>query len=203
MAKINSAVPKMTATQLAEMKREQAANGALGKKRKAYYIPVSERLAERKKGTAGKKVEKQIRLATVATKILPKPKEQKEIASVSGSEATECSVCGKPLSRHSSVENGMGEVCASKIKMLPAGTTLEDHYAKIMVDDIPEGYIKLKDAIAKLNEKGVSTYRIIQAIGGERMILKPLNSHFKVVMVNHVRYINNEAIRNWRELEKV
>ena len=97
----------------------------------------------------------------------------------------------------------MGDTCANKIKLLAPGTTLEDHYAKIMVDEIPEGYLKLKDAINKLKEKGISTYRIVQAIGGDRMLRKPLNGNFKVVIYMGTRYINGASVKNWKDLLKV
>jgi hypothetical protein len=163
-----------------------------------------ERKAARAAEKERKKQEKALRAAeSKKPKNLSKPdKPETQRSAVSDGTAV-CSLCGKTLTRGTSIENGMGPDCAAKIKLLPAGTTMEDHYEKLTATEVPEGYIKLRDAYKKLKEKGISAYRLTQAIGGDRMLRKPLNSHFKVVFVNHVRYINGEALKNWKELEKV
>lgn len=150
--------------------------------------------------TLGKKISKSLNKAAASLKT---SKAKAEATNGSSSGSGICSLCHKPLSRHSSVSAGMGDTCAGKIKLLPAGTTMEDHYAKITVTEIPDGYIKLKDAVAKLKEKGISGYRLMQAIGGERMLRKPLNSNFKTVMFGNTRYINGACLKSWRDLEKV
>lgn len=206
---------------------------APAKKRKSYYVPVAERTKEKsaakREAKEAKKAEQALRegkdvpapnakkrsalAKTAAKKVVSassksKPAKKpvsKPTASSSNADSGEaiCSLCHKPLSRHSSVEAGMGEVCSSKIKLLAPGTTMEDHYEKLTVMTLPDGYIKLKDAITKLNGKGVSTYRILQAIGGDRMLRKPINSNFKVVIFGRTRYINGACLKNWRDLEKV
>lgn len=197
------------------------------KKRKSYYVPVAERTKEKsaakREATAAKKAELAVREGKDAVvpnakkrsalkKAAKKPTTKKIVAKLSKPEADKgggtsgeavCSLCRKPLSRHTSVSAGMGEVCQGKIKLLPAGTTMEDHYEKITVWELPDGYIKLKDAIEKLNAKGISTYRVLQAIGGDRMLRKPINPNFKVVIFGRTRYINGACIKNWRDLEKV
>lgn len=193
------------------------------KKRKSYYVPVAERTKEKsaakREATAAKKAELALRegkdavvptakkrsaLAKAAKKLTAKPTAAKKADKSDGANAEAvCSLCHKPLSRHTSVSAGMGEVCQGKIKLLPAGTTMEDHYENITVWELPDGYIKLKDAIEKLNAKGISTYRVLQAIGGDRMLRKPINSNFKVVIFGRTRYINGACIKNWRDLEKV
>ena len=193
------------------------------KKRKSYYVPVAKKNAEadrsavarahdrkaaKKADKAAKKslkaglgivVPKKTTKTTTKTTIKDKPAR----ASKPASDEAVCTICHKPLSKHTSVAQGMGDTCAMKIKLLPAGTTMEDHYEKLTVGDVPVGYIKLKDAIAKLNEKGITTHRIVQAIGGDRMLRKPLNNNFKVIFVGRVRYINGACLKNWRDLEKV
>lgn len=199
-------------------------------KRKSYYIPVAERhkekLAAKKQQKQAKKSEADLRdgkdvkiepnarkraadrkvvktVAKTKTKTKTKPVAKKQDVGKGGTGSEICSLCHKPLSRHTSISAGMGDTCAGKIKLLPAGTTMEDHYAKITVMDVPDGYIKLQDAIKKLKEKGISGYRIMQAIGGERMLRKPINSHFKVVFVGNTRYINGSCLKNWKDLEKI
>ena len=190
------------------------------RKRKSYYVPVSQRVAADNKTAAkraaDRKAEKKaVRKGTVVTKkgiaslkIVAKAAAKKHAAKdepkgASWSGEAVCSICHKPLSKHTSVQNGMGDTCANKIKLLPAGTTLEEHYEKLSADEVPEGYLKLKDAIAKLNDKNISTYRVLQAVGGDRMLRKPLNSHFKVVIVAGTRYINGASIKNYKDLIKV
>lgn len=114
-----------------------------------------------------------------------------------------CSVCGKDLSRHSSVENGMGDTCAAKIKLLPKGVTLEQHYEGLTKTDVPDGWIKLSEAIAKAQSKGISGYRFIQACGGDRMIRKPINKFFQVAFVSGTRYINADCMKHLEDLKKV
>jgi hypothetical protein len=180
-------------------------------KRKSYYIPVAERAAARKASAVQQKAEKAVRSAGIASNA-PKratvAKAAKKIAkpvaekSSSSGEAV-CSICHKPLSNHVSVGNGMGAICSSKIKLLPKGTTLEDHYASITLDEAPDGFIKLRDALEKLKAKGISVYRVVQAMGGDRMLRPPLNDNFKVVFVAGTRYINGACLKNWKDLEKV
>lgn len=126
-------------------------------------------------------------------------------SSGSGKALTEaiCSICHKPLSRHTSVSQGMGDTCAAKIKMLPKGVTLEQHYESMIKTDVPDGWIKLSEAIEKARKKGISGYRFIQACGGDRMIRKPINSFFKVIFVANTRYINGECMKHLGDLEKV
>lgn len=117
-------------------------------------------------------------------------------------DTTHCSICHKPLSRGTSVASGMGDICQHKMKLLPAGTTLEQHYENISLPDVPEGWVKLKDVVVKAKAKGVSTYRFVQAIGGDRMLRKPINKHFKVVIVDAVRYIDPVCLKHLGDLEK-
>jgi hypothetical protein len=114
-----------------------------------------------------------------------------------------CSICGKPLSRHTSVTNGMGDTCAAKIKLLPKGVSLEQHYEGLTVMEIPTGYIMLKEAIAKAMNKGTSKYRFLQATGGDRHIRKPFSNHFKVVYVGNKRYVPKSSLEHLKELVKV
>lgn len=184
-------------------------------KRKSYYVPVSQRVKEADKNAV--KIAHERKLAKAEDKAKKKaakdlanaikPVARVKPASKSSDKVSDgtdvCSLCGKTLTRGTSISAGMGPDCAAKIKLLPAGKTLEDHYEAITEVEVPAGYIKLRDALKKINDKGISSYRLIQAIGGDRMLRKPLNSHFKVVLVNHVRYINGEALSNWKELEKI
>jgi hypothetical protein len=138
----------------------------------------------------------------------PKPVVKKEAPKEASKQAKGamtkvCSFCGKPLSRHSSVEAGMGDVCNSKHKLLPAGMTIENYRSGLTEVDVPDGWIKLKEAIAKAKTKGVSGYRFLQACGGDRMLRKPLNKVFKVIYVDGARYIDSDCLKHLAELKKV
>ena len=114
-----------------------------------------------------------------------------------------CSICGKPLNRATSVEHGMGDICAGKMKLLPAGTTMADHYALLSLLEVPEGYILLKDAIVEAKAKKISGYRFLQACGGDRMLHAPFNANFKVVFVLGKRYIPKACLDDLKLLVKV
>jgi hypothetical protein len=114
-----------------------------------------------------------------------------------------CSICHKPLSRSSSISARMGDVCQHKMSLLPQGVSLEEHYANLTDYEVPEGWIKVKDAASKAREKGYSVYRFVQAIGGDRMLRKPLNKFFQVKLIKGVRYIDGEVLRHIKDMEKV
>lgn len=121
-------------------------------------------------------------------------KQQTSQASANGS--GKCSVCGKLLSRHSSVVNGMGETCAAQLKKLPAGySSLKEHYQSYSVTDEPgKDYIKLKEAVAIARSKGVSLYRFLIAVGGNRMLRPPLNKNFQIVVFKNTRYVPKASV---------
>ena len=114
-----------------------------------------------------------------------------------------CSVCGKPLTRPASVSQGHGDICDAKVKLLPAGVTLADHYGNLTEAEVPEGFVLLKEAIAQARTKGCSGYRFIQACGGDRMLRPPFNEHFKVVFVQGKRYVSRLALQDLGLLVKV
>lgn len=114
-----------------------------------------------------------------------------------------CSVCGKPLTRPASAAQGQGDICAAKVKLLPAGETMADHYETLSVVEVPEGFMLLKEAIALARTKGCSGYRFIQACGGDRMLRPPFNEHFKVVFVQGKRYVSRQSLKDLECLKKV
>jgi hypothetical protein len=118
-------------------------------------------------------------------------------------DASICSVCGRPLSRPSSAQKGIGDICEAKMKLLPAGVTLADHYALLQEVDVPDGFILLRDAIEQAKEKGCSGYRFIQACGGDRALHAPFNEHFKVVYVMGKRYVSSLSLQDLPLLVKI
>lgn len=114
----------------------------------------------------------------------------------SGAKTGICSICHKPLSRHTSVENGIGETCANKMKLLPKGfDNFAEHYASyVVVDDPSKTHIKLKDAIAIAKGKGVSQYSFLIAVGGNRMLRPPLDKVFQITVYRNTRYVLKAAV---------
>ena len=117
--------------------------------------------------------------------------------------AATCSLCGKPLTRPFSASQGMGDICAGKIKLLPAGITMQEHYDNLTETEVPKDFVLLKEAIAAAREKGCSGYRFIQACGGDRMLRSPLNENFKVVFVAGKRYVSRKALQDLGCLKKI
>ena len=110
--------------------------------------------------------------------------------------ADTCQICGKPLTKRSSQENGMGDVCSGKAGLLPAGVSFEEHIAKHTVPTIPKGFIKVKDAhVAVMEGDIVSGYRFIQAFGGNTLLGHVHSEVFKVVYVNGIRYISKKCLQ--------
>jgi hypothetical protein len=114
-----------------------------------------------------------------------------------------CSICGKPLSRESSVERGIGDVCEGHVKLLPAGVTMAQHYEKLTLKEIPEGWIPLAKAVKAANAKHISTYRFFQVIGGDRLLRKPLSPVFQVKFFKHARYIQAECLKHFDIVNKI
>ena len=139
----------------------------------------------------------------VETAAVQKVGQEVKSASASTVAATTCRICGKPLTRLSSIAQGQGDICASKIKLLPAGVTLASHYEALQEVDVPEGFILLRDAIAQAREKDCSGYRFIQACGGDRMLRLPFNPNFKVVFVRGKRYVSRLALQDLELLKKI
>jgi len=114
-----------------------------------------------------------------------------------------CSICGKPLTRGSSVSAGMGDVCSNKGHLLAKGETLEQHMEKVTRSEIPAGFMPLSEAWSKLRKAGYSTYRIQQAVGGNGLFRPPLNSYFKTVYVGSRKYINAECLKHMSDMKKL
>lgn len=177
---------------------------AVRRKPKPYEVlkqyQAKDRVAKDEK-TAVKKVAKPAK--KVAAKVAkPIAKKAVKPAAKSSTKSGTCSFCGKPLSRHTSVENGMGDTCAAKKKLL-GGKSLEEHYESLAVTAVPAGYIKLTEAVKKVRAGGkVSAHRFVQATGGDRCLRPALNKHFNVVMFKGARYVNGESLKNLAELVK-
>ena len=129
----------------------------------------------------------------------PKAKKKERIMAKTKDVEARCSVCSKPLSRDASVERGMGETCDGKHKAAKAAgfkSVAAAREAKT-VEKLPSDlWIPLKDAIKKAQEKqpGLTIYRFLQLIGGDRMLEKPLRREFEVKYYRNKRYISKRCL---------
>ena len=154
--------------------------------KKSGKTPAKKALAASKKGakTRGKKA-----AVPAPKKSKPEPKPY----GAKGDGVSTCKVCGKPLSRTESVQNGIGPECQRQMGRLPQGVTMEQHYEDLIVMEEPKGFIKLKEAIALAKKKGVSQYKFMIAIGGNRMLRPPLSPAFKTVLYKGGRWVSKAS----------
>ena len=167
-------------------------SSAAARKRAKETAPKLKPVTKLAPGSKAPKAPKIVKVEK-ASKKAPKDK-----AATSKNGSATCTFCGKPLSRHTSVANGMGDVCAAKQKLLPAGMTLQDHYLTMTVLDQPDpkNYMPIKEAFVAASKKGISNYRMIIAYGGDRMLRPPLNEHFKLVIYKGRKYIPKSFLQN-------
>jgi len=119
----------------------------------------------------------------------------------SGSNYGACSFCGKPLTRPSSIAQGMGDFCAHNKGALPGGMSREKHIASLTVTELPKGYVLLKEVYLAARKAGYAGSRLIQATGGNGGIRPPLNEHFKIVFFKAKRYMPGSALKHLADLE--
>lgn len=117
--------------------------------------------------------------------------------------AVSCSICGKPLTRPDSIAQGHGDICDAKVKLLPSGTTMAEHYTTLQAQEVPQGFLLLKDVIQQARVKGCSGYRFMQACGKDRLLRPPFNKNFKVVFVKGKRYVSRLSLGDLSLLKKV
>jgi|WetSurMetagenome_2_1015567.scaffolds.fasta_scaffold77455_4 hypothetical protein len=133
-----------------------------------------------------------------AVKASPKKGKKGELPTATGTGVSKggekCSMCGKRLTRGTSIQDGMGPDCARQIKRLPAGVTMEQHYEDLIVMELPKGYIKLKEAFKIVHQKGASGYQFMIACGGNRAMRPPLNDNFKMIFFKHTRYVPKASV---------
>ena len=128
-------------------------------------------------------------------------KDKQEPEKGGGSVFGACSYCGKPLTRPSSVAQGMGDFCAHNKGALPSGVSREEHIAGLTVTELPKGYVLLKTVYLAAREAGYSGSRLIQATGGNGGIRPALNEHFKIVFFKAKRYMPGSALKHLADLD--
>lgn len=112
-----------------------------------------------------------------------------------------CSFCGKPLTKPSSVAQGMGDYCAHNKGALPNGVTREEHIASLTVTELPKDHILLKEVEQAAQKQGIARTRVLRAAGGNGGLHKPLNEHFKLVFFKGKRYLPGSVLKHLKDLE--
>ena len=180
------------------------------KKVQPEETPSEKRNRLRREKYAQKKAEKESH-----PNVQPKAKAPRKTTAVAketpkssgGKKSVHCEICGKPLTRSESMNAGVGDVCAHKLGKLAAGVTLEDHIQSHTVAELPEGYIKVKDAHAELmrtkKKHGISGYRFNQGYGGNSLMMEPVNEHFRVVFYKGARWIPASCLNHLEDLRKI
>lgn len=107
-----------------------------------------------------------------------------------------CEICGKTLTREQSQEAGMGHRCETLRQQGWDAKKLQTHYAKLRVDEVPEGYIKVAQLHKTINREranipGLTVSKMVRAIGRDRAIEGPAHPIAKPVydQRNH-RWVN-------------
>jgi hypothetical protein len=186
----NGKAPHQTSIGKALKKDAKPKQGAISKKEARTLIGKSEKVKVNKQDKAPKPEKEDKPVKSVE-------KDGKIIAQGSGvaTGSEHCAVCGKKLSRGTSIADGMGPECARQVGRLPAGVTMTEHYETFKVIDEPgKDYIKLQEAGKIARTKGVSGYKFQIAYGGNRMLRPPLNENFRVIVYKNCRYIKKVAV---------
>jgi RNA polymerase-binding transcription factor DksA len=136
-----------------------------------------------------------------AVKQILNKKQEPEAEKGGGSLYGACSFCGKPLTRPSSIAQGMGDFCAHNKGALPAGVSRDEHIASLTVTELPKDYVLLGEVYRAAIKAGYSGSRVIRATGGNGGIRPPLNEHFKIVFYKAKRYISSSALKHLKDLE--
>jgi hypothetical protein len=102
-----------------------------------------------------------------------------------------CKICGKTLTRASSVEAEMGHRCDVLLAAGWTGETLKAHYTKVS-GAIPEGYVKLAEfhRIVPANASkipGLTISKLVKAIGKDRAVEGPVHPICKPIYEANAR----------------
>jgi hypothetical protein len=149
--------------------------------------------AEQTNAPAGeKKAFKAIPVVETPTTKTDKPKKTSEDKNV-------CEVCGKTLTRESSVEGAHGAYCAS---LLARGLTRARRVEIVqdltreevpVVEDGPfagQAYVKVAALHKTLQREGIPVNRMVRAFGGDGVVNEPLHPLFTPVYCGNSRWLH-------------
>ena len=130
---------------------------------------------------------KKVRFSTMATK--GKAKVSKATVPV----ATVCAVCGKHITRATTVTAGIGHKCA-QLQATYTPAQLQAHYASV-TGNVPQGYIPLATLDKTVKAKkhaipGLTISKMVKAIGGDRALNAPVHPICAPVYNGRQRWVN-------------
>ena len=102
------------------------------------------------------------------------------------------------LSDPDSVAAGMGEVCRGHAGLF-SGNNLREHYASVSIEELPDDMIPISQLIKAAKAIGISKHRMVEVLGGDRALRKPLLPIFQVHYYKHYRYVKKEALEHLEE----
>lgn len=111
---------------------------------------------------------------------------------------TTCVRCGKPLSAETSVDRGMGDVCANHGKWL-GDKTFEQHYTNLNLPELTDEWIPFLELITAGTAVGIAVHRLVQATGGDRALRRPIHPSFQVKYFLGRRYVHRSVLENLDE----
>jgi len=163
-------------------------------------------IAARKAKASSKTTQVKERVKRVKKIVDPAPEKK---SAQSSSSSSNCRVCGKPLSRETSVISGIGDICANKIGVsagMPESdvdTLLEKHQKKVekriaslTLDSLTDKYISFEKAWKAVKKTKVSRYAFMVACGGNGAAREPLNKHFQIYFYKGKRYLPASVLKH-------
>jgi len=109
-----------------------------------------------------------------------------------------CTRCGRILSDPDSVAAGMGEICRGHAGLF-SGNNLREHYASVSIEELPDDMIPISQLIKAAKAIGISKHRMVEVLGGDRALRKPLLPIFQIYYYKHYRYVKKEALEHLEE----
>lgn len=113
-------------------------------------------------------------------------------------ETARCARCGRVISDPDSVAAGMGEICRGHSGLF-SGNNLREHYASVSIEELPDDMIPISQLIKAAKAIGISKHRMVEVLGGDRALRKPLLPIFQVHYYKHYRYVKKEALEHLEE----
>ncbi|HPC26718.1 MAG TPA: DUF6011 domain-containing protein [Paludibacteraceae bacterium] len=109
-----------------------------------------------------------------------------------------CSICGKPLTLPSSIQQGMGNICANHSKIL-GNVSPQEHRKSLVLESLTDEWIPLKEYLAAGKAIGITPCRLMNAAGGDRALRKPLHPSFQIRYFGNRRYVHRSALEHLEE----
>lgn len=77
----------------------------------------------------------------------------------------------------------------AKVTVAEMPAEQKERWEKAQVEELPKGYVPLKDALAVLKEHGIPVGRLVRAMGRDHLADAPLSKEFAPVYLKGKRYL--------------